>query len=668
MSELKLISLDIRNFKGIKHKKIDFKGEDKALVGTNEVGKTTVADAYRWLLFDINMNGDSQFGIKPLDEDNNEIHHLNTIVTGQFTLDGKDIELKKDYHEVWTRSRGSSKQQMTGHTTDYFVDDEPMKKSEYEDYIDNIISEEIFKLITDPLYFNEQLHWKDQKDIIFNLVDKPEPETVATEAEVYYLVDNMKDKSVQKYQKVLKSKMTKLNNKIEGIPERIDEVQRSLSTEGLSYDSNLEDLYKKLEKKKQERKKIQNKISKLEVSKGISIKEKLIKAKEKYQDKKEELNNKAQKLIEQLRSKKKELENEAYNLEKELDRLEEEIKRKKETFEEKEEKRQNLLDEYHEWEDKEFTDDQKVCPECGQELPEDKIEEHREKFNNKKANKLEKILSKGKTLKEELKELNNNIEKIIDEIESKQKKTEPLKEKVQLMNERIKKGIEFKKNVAKGDKEELIEIQAEIDTLKEDLEDETSSPEELQKAEEKLQEVDKEIGELDKKVANMENIDKAKARIQELQEEEEKYRQKYEQLEKELYDTEKYIRTEADMLENDVNELFDITEFKLFEKQVNGAIKETCEALKDGVPFSDMNTGSKYQVGMDIINVLSDHYNFNAPVFVDNRERIATLPNIHSQTIHLIMTPQRKQLEVLDLKEETADDIVDREAGKDTLF
>ena len=664
MSELRLLTLELTHFKGIDQMKLDFEGKDKAVVGTNEVGKTTIADAYRWLLFDKNMEGDTQFGLKPLDKNNEERHHLNTVVTGVFKLDGQQIELKKDYHEVWTRKRGTSQQKMTGHTTDYYVDDEPMKKSEYEDYIDNIISEDIFKLITDPLYFNKQLHWEDQKQIIFDLVKSPDPGEIAAEAEVYYLVDKMGNKTVDKYQKVLKSKMTKLNNKIENIPERIDEVERSLSVEGLDYDSNLEDLNAKLEEKKEKRQELQEKIAELKVDKNSNTKEKLLEAKEKYQETKDKLNNQAQQLIEKLRSKKNKLTQQVNELDKTIDKLEDKIPRKEEELKEEKEKKKELLEEYHEWEDKEFSEDQKTCPECGQELPEDQIEEHRKEFNNKKANKLEEIKQKGKDKKANIERLENVIEDFEEELAEAKENKEPIQEEVDKLDKRIKNGINYKKEVAKGNKEELEDIQANIDVLEEELENGGEEPtDEIESLEEDLQVVDKEIGEIDKKIANLENIERAKSRIKELQEEEAGYREKYEQLEQELYDTEKYIRAKIKMLQDDVNDLFEITEFKLFEEQVNGAVKETCEALKNGVPFSDMNTGSKYQVGMDIINVLSDYYDFNAPVFVDNRERIAHLPDIDSQTIHLIMTPQRKQLEVLDLNDKSADEVVENEGG-----
>ena len=276
-----------------------------------------------------------------------------------------------------------------------------------------------------------------------------------------------------------------------------------------------------------------------------------------------------------------------------------------------------------------------------------------------------------------LEELNEKINKLEKDIENGKKEIKKLKDKLEVMNEekekleqRIEKGNKYKDRVKSGDVNELSNLKEDLKAAKDEIDNDSTDQSKLNKLEGKIENINEDIKKLNKQISNIENIEKAEKRIEELQEKEETLSNKYEDLEKELYDTEKYIHTKIDMVESDVNDLFEITKFKLFEEQVNGAIKETCKALKDGVPYSDMNTGSQYQVGIDIINVLSDYYNFNAPVFIDNRERIAKLPKIESQTIHLIMSPQRKEMEIVDLSNKSADEIVEEEGGikEESLF
>jgi DNA repair exonuclease SbcCD ATPase subunit len=233
----------------------------------------------------------------------------------------------------------------------------------------------------------------------------------------------------------------------------------------------------------------------------------------------------------------------------------------------------------------------------------------------------------------------------------------------------LEKGKEYKEKINNNELEELKELADKIEELNDTADD--STPVDLSSINSKIADTKDELKEEERKLNMIQSKEKAENRIDELQEEEQTLVNNYETLEKELYDIEKYIKTEIEMLEDDVNGLFELTHFKLFKTQVNGAITETCEAMKAGVPYSELNTGSKYQVGMDIIRTFSNHYGILAPVFIDNRERIAKLPEIDSQTIQLVMTPDRDSLETINTadEEEMATFIKD-EAGikRETLF
>ena len=659
MKKIRLFKLKLRNFKGVEQREIDFNGYDKAVCGTNETGKTTLADAYRWLLFDKSSSGDSQFGIKPLDKNNNEIHHLNSIVEGKFQIVGKEVKeftLKKDYHEKWTKKRGTNEQEFSGHTTDYYIDEEPMKKSEYEDFIaENFMSEDIFKLITDPLYFNEQLHWKDQREIIFDLVEQPEPGIVATQAETFYLAEKLEGKTPEQYTKILKNKMKKINKELDKIPERIDEQQRNLSTEGLDYDSNLSDLKAQLSDLKDKQKKLQEKKAELKAnSKNESI-EKLMKLKQEKSALKNKLSNQANELLNDIKTK-------LGNVSREIRDKESDIKQFEKTIKQNEEKREKLLEKQEEWQSKEFDPDAEVCSQCGQELPEDTKDEHRKKFNKKKAEKLEELSNETENITTAVKKGTQEIEKLEEEIKE-------MKKKQSKLAARKEKGERYIKQVKNDKLEELAELTEKIEEQEIIAEDDKPDEDKIKQVSEDLKEVSDEIDRVSKAVANMENIEKAKARIQELQEKEEKLVNKYEKYDKELYDLEKYKHKQVEMMEKDINDRFEYTHFKMFEEQINGGLKETCEATKNGVPYSDLNTGSKYQVGMDIISTLTEYYGVQAPIFIDNRERIAHLPDIESQTINLIMVPGRKELELLNLSETSADEIVEKQGGiQEALF
>jgi len=673
MKEILLNNLKLTNFKGIKDREIDFSGVDRYILGTNETGKTTLFDAFTWLLFDKDSSGSSQFDIKTLDEDNNAIHHLDHTVEGEIqvidreTGDRQKYKLKKVYKEVWTRSRGKSEQEFSKHTTDHFVNDVPKLQKEYNEIINNIISEDLFKQLTDPLYFNEQLHWKDRRNVIFDLAEQPGTEEIAKQAANKHkqikadrLVEALDNKTDDEYMDMIKSSMREINKKLEEIPARIDEIQRSLPDGGVDdkAKSKLED---RLGELKYERKKIKEQIDEAK-SGEVSLKQEIASKKAELSEKKIELRNEKSDEIEQLRNQIGELKDKLQDKKRKLKDFKEEVDKKKENIKEWEKKRKELLEKYHSWKEKQFDEDAQTCPACKQELPADKIEEHRQEFNKKKSEEMEDIVEKGKKIKSQIEEAYEWLD--YTEKPATEEEIEDLEAEIEGLEAAKEDLIEEKLKVP-----ELESLEKEIQSL-ENQNPEGQSSEKVEELQEDLDRAEDKIGEIDKKILQIENAQKAKTRQKELQEQEQKLINKYNELEIRQFELEEFRVEKANIMEEAINSKFNIVNWKLFDRLVSGGMQETCVALKDGVPYDSMNTGSKYQAGMDIINTLSRVYKVQAPVFIDNRERIAKLPEIESQTIHLIMAPGFDELEVWGTSAGDADDIVEEYSGleQDTLF
>ena len=119
-----------------------------------------------------------------------------------------------------------------------------------------------------------------------------------------------------------------------------------------------------------------------------------------------------------------------------------------------------------------------------------------------------------------------------------------------------------------------------------------------------------------------------------------------ENLEQQLYLTEQFIRTKVQLLEDRINNKFELARFKLFDVQINGAVVECCETTYRGVPYSSLNRGARINVGLDIIRTLSKHYGFNAPIWIDNAEAVTHLIEIDSQVIRLLVSEQDEKLRV----------------------
>ena len=132
MKNVRLKQMKLRNFKGTRDLTIDFNCKDTNIYGRNETGKTTIVDAFMWIFFNKDSSGASDFDIKTKNSYGEYLHNLEHSVEATLDVDGTETKFMKVYKEKYTKQRGSTTATFTGHTTDYFVDDVPKKKKEYD--------------------------------------------------------------------------------------------------------------------------------------------------------------------------------------------------------------------------------------------------------------------------------------------------------------------------------------------------------------------------------------------------------------------------------------------------------------------------------------------------------------------------------------------------------
>src|SRR5690625_3359002 len=229
MKTIKLLNLKLVNFKGIKEFELDVNGNDVSVFGENGTGKTTLFDAFVWLLFNKDSSNNAQFDIKTLDSNGNVIHKLNHEVEATLLVDGKELTLKKVYKEKWTKKRGSITESFSGHTTDYYINGVPSKKREYDDMIAQTLDEDVFKLLTSPSYFNENMHWKDRRDLLLEIAgDITDEDVIASNKDLAKLLDVLNGNSIEDHKKIIAAKRRESNEQITEIPTRIDEIHRNL--------------------------------------------------------------------------------------------------------------------------------------------------------------------------------------------------------------------------------------------------------------------------------------------------------------------------------------------------------------------------------------------------------------------------------------------------------
>jgi hypothetical protein len=125
-------------------------------------------------------------------------------------------------------------------------------------------------------------------------------------------------------------------------------------------------------------------------------------------------------------------------------------------------------------------------------------------------------------------------------------------------------------------------------------------------------------------------------------------------VERRLAQIDDYKDAESAAISKAVNGRFKHVEFVLFQLQLNGSNAECCEATLNGVPYADMSYGQKTMVGVDIINVLSEHYGLSVPLTVENAESLTLPIESDSQMIKLFALKSARTLNVtVNAKENT---------------
>lgn len=650
MKQIKLMNLTLSNFKGVKNFTLDASGEDVKVFGDNATGKTTVYDAFLWLLFNKDSSNNSKFAIKTLDENGEEARGLEHAVEAILSIDGKPLTLKKIYKEVWSKKRNSPTAEFKGHTNDYFIDGVPSKQKEYDALISELIDEDVFKLLTNPAFFNEHLKPDQRRKILLEVCgDISDQEVINQKEELAKLPDILANRTLEKHKEFIVSKRKEINKELDKIPVRIDEIQHNLpSLEGLdkpTLEAEINNIDVQINEKQDLISSVRNGNAITEKQKQIQeIEIELLKVKQEHETssgdglmrlkmriQEEESNITILNRKKEENSHLKKLNNEnIISIDKLLTQL-----------------RQDWT-EINNWEFEHA--DSCECPTCGQSLPQEQIDETRDKalaqFNLKKSKQLEDTQSKGErgkkskqVLLEENEKLDKESEKFDGQITEKQELIAKLKSQISQIESTI---VDVTENV------QYVSLLQEKQKLTEEINElKLSADQSIQAIQMEIIDLKSKRDQLQSELGKFIVVTQSEIRIKELLQRERELAAEFERLEEELFLIEEFTRTKVDMLDKKINSKFKFARFKLFETQINGGLKDICVTTYEGVPYDKgLNNAAKINVGLDIINTLSDFYGFSAPIFVDNAEAVTKLIDTDAQLISLIVSGQDKQLRV----------------------
>ncbi len=644
---LRLNKLTIENFAGIKEQIFEFDGYNSKIYGANGSGKTTTATALQWLLFDKGLDGSTKsFNPVPVDINNHELYELIPTVEAEFTIDNHTLVLRKESRPKYTTNQKTNRKEYSrSRTKRQFINEEPVKISDYKSRIKDVIDEDVFKLITNPAAFNN-LDWKKRREILFEIADPINNEDIInSNDELKGLSDLLNDHDIETKKKIVSDKIKQINKEIQDIPTRINQESKGLQEVEPLSDSELKQIESEIEALKQQRIEVKN------GSKFIELKNKLI-------DKEAELSRLKSNHNFEIDNKIHALTNEFNAEQSTVLNYTSKIRVHNREIEHEEKRRKALLSDYKmiETNFKELQDKQfeytatNLCETCGQKLPADQIESVKqkalEKFNKEKSADLEVLTNKKDEMLNEGKKIKPVIEKIQTEIDKYQKYVEDASKK----SEKIKTQIdEFKeKQTDVTETEAYRAIVSEIEEIKQEQQNiQESIASTILMIDEQIHDLYLKKSKFDERLIIIESNKRSEQRIKELRSKEDNLLDEKEEYACQLYQLNLFTTTKINMLTDNINKKFDMAEFKLFNQLVNGELEETCITLVDGVEYSGgLNNAARINVGLDIINSLCRHYNVTAPIFIDNAESVTDIIKTDAQQIQLIVSENSELLVV----------------------
>lgn len=644
MKKIILKSLAIVNFKGVRDFSIAFNDGITTVCGDNGTGKTTLYDAYLWLLFGKDSTGRSDgangFNVKTTGEDGKPIYRLEHSVTAVLEVDGKEIKLQRSLVEKWQKVNGTTDEVMKDETQ-YFINDvRTGTKKEYQAEISEIIPEDVFRMITNPYYFTS-LSAETQKDMLLEMVGNIDDEEVAaTDPDFLALLDQINGTSLAKWAREIAAKKKACNDALATIPASIETAQKLMpdSEDWATLENEL--------KAEQERvKEIDRQIADKSALNDEAYKRKMALMKQqadkriKLQDRENTIRMEANAAHNKALSDIQQMENELSIYQKNLDNYRNDKMNVDGKIDELNGKLVEMREQFKAVAKEQFPEpsgDVLVCPTCGEpykgENLENAIAKLRGNFEQSKSKRQKDIQTKGKQYKAEY-----------DRAVEQQTKLTGLIAKLEDDALEIKGNIEIKKNniPVAGNADEAIANDKECIALRNDIA-EIANQLQVEVPQADVSELQNEkadsnaaIADINKRLGKRAMIERVNKEIADLEEKRIANNQAKADLEKWEDVYLRFQKAKDEVLMQRINGLFNVVSFSFVKEQKNGGEKVTCYCMVNGVPYADVNACGKVNAGLDIINAICATKGISAPIFIDNRESFNQIIPTISQIVNL---------------------------------
>ena len=634
MKKIIFKSLSLLNFKGIRNLHVSF-GENLTVIsGRNAAGKTSIADAIMWVLFDVGYDG-NKLEPKTFDKNHEIIKEIPHEAELTLLVDGDQIVLKRSLSDAWKGDKCTN-------TYKYYVDGDVTTAGDFKKVVESICPDSVFRLISSATNFCS-LPWQKQRELLESLADQYTSQDITQGDERFdFVVEELKKKTIADLIHHIKYKRKEVQKQLDAVPVRLAELNKSMP-EAQDWDA-LSAEKTKLNDKLVE---LANKMQAIRIGGADKVRyDGILKKIEFAEKRKRNMEQGAMNLATEQATKHQSDVITANIAVKKAQSLVDDLKAtmrgyteseihakdKKEECERKVVDINNRLDELSKsrWS---WNAEDGICPHCGQPLPAEDVErikkESKDRFNERKSNASKKIQEEFNGIQQEYTDAKNILEKLDND---RMVTTNQLVNANKTLKEAEFKKLEVDAEKPKtyeqilAEKEEYQQVVKEIADLQAELNKPSASSDENAKMLAELEKEREPIGirynEVLELLATKETYDRISELIEKAKQDKESYQNQLDELDEQLDLANEYNKKSCQLLEENVNGHFSYVKWSMFTQDLDGNMKPYCECYHDGVPYSRLNGAAKVNAGIDIANTFSRFYQVSAPMVLDECESV----------------------------------------------
>lgn len=641
--QIKLKSLHLTNYKGKGTHNFNAEfGDVTRISGKNKSGKSSVMDAYLDVLTGKLTDGSEPNGVRPHDENGNDLNRDDVVRELVFDIDGTETTVKKVTSQKWVKKRGTTEEVFEGNKTTYAIDGfESSNQKAFTEWQEKIAKVDVLLMCSNarPFLNTVQKSTAEARKILEGLAGFSTEKFIAENPKYAHITEITKNHKIEDVLKQLRRDLTAQKKTASEAKVKLDyEKAREISVDGGIELAELELAINALKEQIAELDKEESALDEAvkaydEASSGVL-------------ELKFELNGLQQKANEELENQRRELrqsmseiDNEIGNYNHQLGLNSRDIKILEEYINKHTSEIQKCRDDWTRINAEALAEDSFICPTCHRELTEDDKRKHLSNFEEQKRNRLQLVSDKGNDLKHKIEQDKSELEQIKAVKSENEKGKEESEEQIEKLQKQLS---ELPQSTDISDTEEYKAIQKQIAEKETALNAMNNHSEKRAEIKAERQQLFDEISEkkavILKYQADTEQKDKNVSTL------EEDLRDKNQN----VADTERKIDLLKDFsieknrkLAKEINPHFKHFQFEFVEYTQEGNPVETLKLVCDGTNYFDgLNHGDKILTECDLVCGLQELNGLNMPVWLDDVESLDSdrIPKIKQQLILLEKT------------------------------